>query len=45
MTFDALTIAGILSALSAGGFLIALASANEPFPRQRRRTPRLQGCR
>lgn len=29
MSFDTLTIAGILSAILSGGFLIALASRNE----------------
>lgn len=45
MSFDALTIAGILSALLAGGFLIALASTNQSFARGRRRSMQPQGCR
>lgn len=43
MSFDALTIAGILSALPAG-VLVALANANEHFRRRRRRS-QPAGCR
>lgn len=34
MSFDTLTIAGILSAILCGGFLIALASRNDAGERQ-----------
>jgi hypothetical protein len=38
MTFDALTIAGILSAALSGGFLIATAAIQAPKRPGRRRT-------
>jgi len=45
MSFDALTIAGMLSAGLAGSLLIALAITNAPFRRMRRRATRAPGCR
>ncbi len=36
MSFDALTIAGILSAALAGGFLLVLAFQNDALPASRR---------
>lgn len=44
MTFDALTIAGLLSGLSAGVF-VALANVNDQFRRRRRRAPQAAGRR
>lgn len=43
MTFDALTIAGLLSGLLAGVF-VALANVNDQI-RRRRRAPQAAGCR
>lgn len=38
MSFDALTIAGIVAAIVAGGFLIALVSRNDKRPGLRRKS-------
>ena len=45
MTFDALTIAGIVTAVLSGGFVLALAMAEAPSPAAHRRPVAGTPCR